>query len=152
MAHIYAARAVLPGMISRGEGYLVNTASAAGLLNQVDYAAYAATKHAAVALAESLAIAHGDQGIRVSVVCPQAVDTALFAALRGPSPAMASTDGMLDADTVAERVIEGMREERFLILSHPETLTYFRRKVEDYDRWLAGMRRGRAKFSASDEG
>jgi NAD(P)-dependent dehydrogenase (short-subunit alcohol dehydrogenase family) len=149
MAHIYAARAVLPGMIARGEGYLVSTASAAGLLNQVDYAAYATTKHGAVALAEALAIAHGDQGIRVSVVCPQAVDTKLFNAQTGAGPEMGAADGILDADTVAERVLEGIREERFLIVPHPETLTYFQRKAADYDRWIRGMRRARAKFAAS---
>jgi NAD(P)-dependent dehydrogenase (short-subunit alcohol dehydrogenase family) len=146
MAHVYAARAVLPSMIERGEGYLLNTASAAGLLSQIGSAPYSVTKHAAVGLAESLSIAHGEQGIRVSVLCPQAVRTAMTAGAEGGG--VAGVDGMLEPEDVAEGVVEGLREERFLILPHSTVLTYMRRKTEDYDRWLGGMRRLQARYLA----
>ena len=142
MAHIYAARAVLPKMIERGSGYLLNTASAAGLLSQIGAAPYSVTKHAAVGFAESLAIAHHDQGIRVSVLCPQAVRTAMTA---GTDGGVAGWDGMIEPDVVSDATILGMDEERFLILPHPEVLTYMQRKTADYDRWLSGMRRFRDK-------
>ena len=146
MAHIYAARAVVPGMIERGEGYLLHTASAAGLLSQIGSAPYAVTKHAAVALAEWLAIAHREQGIRVSVLCPQAVRTQMTAGSEGGG--VAGVDGMLEPDTVADVVVEGLAEERFLILPHPEVLEYMRRKTGDYDRWLSGMRRLQSRFAS----
>jgi NAD(P)-dependent dehydrogenase (short-subunit alcohol dehydrogenase family) len=146
MAHVYAARAVLPSMIERGEGYLLNTSSAAGLLSQIGSAPYSVTKHAAVGLAESLAIEHGEQGIRVSVLCPQAVRTAMTAGLEGGG--VAGVDGMLEPEAVAEAVVEGLRDERFLILPHPSVLTYMRRKTEDYDRWLGGMQRLQARYAA----
>ncbi|MDA0346795.1 MAG: SDR family oxidoreductase [Verrucomicrobia bacterium] len=142
MAHIYAARAVLPKMIERGSGYLLNTASAAGLLSQIGAAPYSVTKHAAIGFAESLAIAHHDQGIRVSVICPQAVRTAMTA---GTDGGVAGWDGMIEPDVVSYATIQGMDEERFLILPHPEVLTYMQRKTADYDRWLSGMRRFRDK-------
>ncbi|MBH52985.1 MAG: short-chain dehydrogenase [Opitutaceae bacterium] len=145
MAHIYAARAVLPKMIERGSGYLLNTASAAGLLNQIDHTPYAVTKHAAVAFAESLAIAHYDQGIRVSVLCPQAVRTGMTGDSDGGS---AGFDGMLEPNAVCDAVIEAMEEETFLVLPHPEVLTYMQRKTSDYDRWLKGMRRFRDRIRA----
>ena len=140
-AHIYAARAVLPGMLARGEGYLLQTASAAGLLTQIGSAPYAVTKHAAVALAEWLAIAHGDRGIKVSCLCPQGVRTRM---LMGDD--LSSTDnflfqGSVSPEEVADAVVKGLDEERFLILPHPEVAEYFRRKADDYDRWLRGMRR-----------
>jgi NAD(P)-dependent dehydrogenase (short-subunit alcohol dehydrogenase family) len=144
MSHVYAARAVLPGMIERGEGYLLNTASAAGLLSQIGSAPYAVTKHAAVALAEWLAITHGDQGIRVSVLCPQAVRTAMTAATEGGG--VAGVDGMMEPEELADHVIEGLADERFLILPHPTVLEYMQRKTGDYDRWLSGMRRLNARF------
>jgi NAD(P)-dependent dehydrogenase (short-subunit alcohol dehydrogenase family) len=144
MAHVYAARAVLPGMIARGEGYLLNTASAAGLLSQIGSAPYAVTKHAAVALAEWLSITHGDQGIKVSVLCPQAVRTAMTAGAQGGG--VAGVDGMLEPEDIADAVIEGLAEERFLILPHPTVLNYMQRKVGDYDRWLAGMRKLLTRF------
>ena len=145
MAHVYAARAVLPGMIARGEGYLLNTASAAGLLTQIGSAPYAVTKHAAVALAEWLSITHGEQGIKVSVLCPQAVRTAMTADVEGGG--VAGVDGMLEPDELADSVIEGLADERFLILPHPIVLTYMQRKAGDYDRWLAGMRKLLSRFA-----
>jgi len=144
LAHVFAARAVLPGMIERGEGYLLNTASAAGLLSQIGSAPYSVTKHAAVGLAEALAIAHGEQGIRVSCLCPQAVRTAMTA--DAEESRVASVDGMLEPEAVADAVIEGLTDERFLILPHPVVAEYMRRKVSDYDRWLAGMRRLQQRF------
>jgi NAD(P)-dependent dehydrogenase (short-subunit alcohol dehydrogenase family) len=140
MAHVYAARAVLPSMIARGEGYLLNTASAAGLLTQIGSVAYAVTKAAAVALAEWLAVTHYHQGIRVSVLCPQAVRTNIVRGL-SEMPGVASEDGVLEPDQLADIVIECLRQERFLVLPHPEVQTYVERKAADRDRWLAGMRR-----------
>lgn len=144
MAHVYAARAVLPLMIERGDGYLLNTASAAGLLSQIGSAPYSVTKHAAVGLAENLAIAHGDDGIKVSIVCPQAVRSKMTANTEGGGPA--GGDGMIEPEDLAETTVQGIREERFLILPHPEVQTYMERKVTDYDRWLKGMRRWRQNF------
>ena len=142
MSHLYASRAVLPGMLERGEGYLVNVASAAGLLSQVGDTAYSSTKHAAVGLADSLAIAYAERGIRVSVVCPQYVATAITG-LDESLPA-GSMPGVLTVEQAAQAVVDGMEREQFLILTHPEVLQFFQRKAADYDRWLAGMRRVRA--------
>ena len=144
MAHVYAARAVAPKMAARGSGYLVNTASAAGLLTHVESATYAVTKHAAVAFAEYLAIAYGDHGVRVSVLCPQAVRTAMT---EGREQGVASVDGMIEPEVLADCVIETMEREEFLILPHPQVLEYLRRKTADYDRWLSGMRRLRGWFA-----
>ena len=143
MAHVYAARAVAPGMAERGSGYLVNTDSAAGLLSHVGSATYAVTKHAAVAFAEWLAIAYGDRGVRVSVLCPQAVRTAM---IEGREADVANLDGVIEPEQLADCVIEAMAGEEFLILPHPQVLDYMRRKTADYDRWLAGMRRLRARY------
>jgi NAD(P)-dependent dehydrogenase (short-subunit alcohol dehydrogenase family) len=162
-SHVYVARAVLPGMLARGEGYLVIAASAAGLLTQLGSAPYAVTKHAAVALAEWLSITYGDQGIRVSCLCPQAVSTNLgatsqrevgtlapttadtgevpSAAGNGSVSRQASVDGVLSPDEVADSVLAAVADERFLILPHPRVATYERRRAEDRDRWLGGMRR-----------
>ena len=149
MAHVYAARAVLPGMLARGSGYLVSTCSAAGLLTSPGAAPYTVTKHAAVALAEWLAIMHGDAGIRVSVICPQAVRTKLLSdsidAGNIASGAFARVGRLLEPYEVAERVLEGIMMERFLILPHPEVQGFWERKVSDIDRWLSGMRRFLAK-------
>lgn len=147
MAHINAAQAVLPQMLERGEGYLVNTASAAGLLSQVDSAPYSVTKHAAVGFAEWLSIAYGDQGIGVSCLCPQGVRTNMLMGREGNRQSFL-TEGSVSAEEVAQAVVEGMSEGRFLILPHPEVLDYMRRKTSDYDRWLRGMRRLRAKVAS----
>jgi len=147
MAHVYAARALLPGMLERGDGYLLNTASAAGLLTQIGSAPYAVTKHAAVALAEWLSVTHGERGIKVSVLCPQAVRTAMTAGSQNGG--VAGVDGMIEPEDVAECVVAGLATEQFLILPHPVVEEYMRRKVGDYDRWLRGMRRLNAQFGAS---
>ena len=138
MAHVYAARAVLPGMIKRESGYLINTSSAAGLLTHIDSAAYSTTKHAAIGFAEYLSINYGSKGIKVSVLCPQAVKTAMTL---GREDSVASVDGMLEPDFLAEVVLQSLYDEEFLILPHPEVLTYMQRKTSDYERWLGGMRR-----------
>ena len=145
MAHIYAARAVLPGMLARGEGYILATASAAGLLTQVGSAPYSVTKHAAVAFAEWLAITHGDAGIRVSCLCPQGVNTNLLRSSTG-GPGEFLRANALEPEEVADAVVKALDEERFLVLPHPEVAEYFSRKATDYDRWLRGMRRLQASF------
>lgn len=138
MAHVWAARHLVPRMTARGGGYLLNTASAAGLLSQIGSASYAVTKHAAVALAEWLSITHGDDGIKVSVLCPQAVRTAMTA---GNPDGVASVDGMLEPEDAAEACVRAIEAETFLVLPHPQVLDYMRRKTADYDRWLGGMRK-----------
>ncbi|MGP6088663.1 SDR family NAD(P)-dependent oxidoreductase [Antarctobacter jejuensis] len=144
MAHLRAARLVLPEMLNRGEGRLVNIASAAGLLSQIGDAPYSASKHAAVSLAQSLAIEHGDQGIRVSVVCPLYVATPLLGYAEG-APQDRPHDRVLTADEVAATIIEGLRRDRFLILPHPEAEVHFQRRAADMDRWIEGMQRLRRK-------
>jgi NAD(P)-dependent dehydrogenase (short-subunit alcohol dehydrogenase family) len=162
-SHVYLTRVVLPGMLARGEGYLVYTASAAGLLTELGSASYSVTKHAVVALAEWLSITYGDQGIRVSCLCPQLVSTNLGVTSRrligaaqatgapaedGIGARQAGVDGVLTPDQVAECVIETMADERFLILPHPEVATYERRRADDRERWLRGMRRLLARLAA----
>ena len=143
MAHVYVARHVLPGMLARKEGYILGTVSAAGLLNHVFAAPYGVTKAAALSFFEWLAIAHGDDGIKVSCLCPQGVKTDMLSAERREGLEFL-TPGALEPETVAEIVLQGIKDERFLILPHPEVAEYFRRKAGDYDRWLKGMRRLRA--------
>lgn len=146
MAHVYAARSVLPSMIARGEGYLLQTASAAGLLAAVGSMPYTVTKAACIKLAESIAIAHGDDGIDVSVLCPQGVNTAMAPRQLGDG----ATDGILEPEDVAEMVTAAVREGRFLILPHAEVQSYAERKAADPDRWLAGMRRLRRRSQGVD--
>ena len=145
LAHVFAARAVLPEMLERGSGYLLNTASAAGLLASMGSAPYGVTKHAAIALAEHFAIQYGDRGIRVSCLCPQAVDTALF---RNSKDSAAAVDGIATPEAVANEVVRAMDKEEFLILSHPDVREYMVRKATSPDRWLGGMRRLRAKIKS----
>jgi NAD(P)-dependent dehydrogenase (short-subunit alcohol dehydrogenase family) len=144
MAHVHACRAVLPGMLERGSGYLASVASAAGLLSQVGDTAYSVTKHAAVGLAESLAITYGDRGIGVSVVCPQYVATAMTG-LDEKTPE-GSLPGVLTVEQAAAAIADGIEQDRFLILTHPEVLGFFQNKANDYGRWIAGMRRVRERL------
>lgn len=152
-SHIYAARAVVPGMVARGGGYLLHTASAAGLLTQLGAAPYAVTKHAVVALAEWLSVTYGDAGLKVSCLCPQAVETAMtgpmsrLAKREAIGAGSAASDGMLQPADVAAAVLEGIADERFLILPHPQVATYEKRRADDRDRWLRGMRRAQAALA-----
>ncbi len=148
MAHVYVARHVLPGMLRRQEGYLLGTVSAAGLLNHAFAAPYGVTKAAALTLFEWISIAHGDAGVRVSCLCPQGVKTDMLAAeARVGLEFLTAT--ALEPGQVADAVVEGIRQESFLILPHPEVAEYFKRKATDYDRWLRGMRRLRAGILAA---
>ena len=139
LSHVYAARAVLPGMIERGGGAFLVTASAAGLLSQIGSLPYSVTKHAAVGFAESIAITYGDQGIKVFLLCPQAVRSEM-------TSKVAAVDGLMEPEQVADAVIESFKRDEFLILPHPEVKTYMQRKATDYDRWLQGMRKLQARF------
>lgn len=154
MAHVYAARALVTRMAERGGGYIVSTVSAAGFLSSIGDAAYSATKHAAAGFAEALAIRHGDEGIKVSMICPQAVATRMLDFAMGPGKdekvwGGADFDGILTPDQVADVVVEGIAEGRFLIAPHPEAVDYFRNKAADYDRWIGGMRKLRRKLLES---
>ncbi len=151
MAHVFAARALVPLMLKRGAGRLINIASAAGLLSQIGDAAYSTTKHAAVGFAEALAIDYGDRGIRVSVVCPQAVATRMIG-IEDDSDSLDGgfggneIDGIMSADEVADIIVTESRAGKFLILTHPQVATYVGRKAADHDRWISGMQRFRAKL------
>jgi NAD(P)-dependent dehydrogenase (short-subunit alcohol dehydrogenase family) len=152
-AHVLAARRLLPGWLERGEGYFVTTASAAGLVTQIGSAPYAVTKHAAVAFAEWLAVTYGERGVKVSCLCPMGVNTAM---LHPPgmednvaSATVTTAGAVLEPEDVADTVVAALREERFLILPHPEVLTFFQRKASDYDRWIAGMQRLQRTVSGS---
>ena len=156
LAHLFAARAMIPRMVERGEGYLMSTASAAGLLSQFGSLHYALTKHAAVSLAEWISITHGHQGIRVSVLCPQAVATNIGA--NSPDAekmdsgfSVASADGVLQPEDVAQVIVEAMAEERFHILPHPDVAEYVKRKGTDVDRWIGGMQRWQGSLFPEDQ-
>jgi NAD(P)-dependent dehydrogenase (short-subunit alcohol dehydrogenase family) len=148
MSHVFVARHALPGMLKRRDGYLLGTVSAAGLLNHVLAAPYGVTKAAALSLFEWLAIAYGDQGIKVSCLCPQGVKTDMLAAEARVGIEFLTANA-LEPEAVADIVLEGMRNEAFLILPHPEVAEFFQRKAGDYDRWLRGMRRLRARIVES---
>ncbi|GAC1320414.1 MAG: SDR family oxidoreductase [Thermoleophilaceae bacterium] len=155
-SHIIAARLLVPGWLERGGGYFVSTASAAGLLTQIGSAPYAVTKHAAVAFAEWLSVSYGDRGIGVSCLCPMGVNTSMLKPGRElserervASRAVVSAGAVLEPEEVADRVIEGLQAERFLILPHPEVLDFYRFKGSDYDRWIGGMRRLAAKLEGA---
>jgi NAD(P)-dependent dehydrogenase (short-subunit alcohol dehydrogenase family) len=153
LAHVHAANAVLPSMLARSEGYLLNTCSAAGILTQIGAAPYSVTKHAAVAFAEWLSVTYGDRGIKVSVLCPMGVNTNMlnggFAPTDAPTSsaaaAVTSAGVTLESSDVAEVVVHALAAEKFLVLPHPEVLTMWQRKTSDYDRWLNGMRRFQAR-------
>ena len=150
MAHVWAARAVLPSMLERGQGYLLHTASAAGLLTNIGAGPYSVTKHAVVGLAEWLAISHGDQGLRVSCLCPMGVRTDMLTAdTDGEAAAVVLAQGAIEPEAVADAVVDGLADERFLILPHPEVADFERQRATDRGRWLAGMRRLRATVRAS---
>jgi NAD(P)-dependent dehydrogenase (short-subunit alcohol dehydrogenase family) len=153
-AHVRAARRLVPEWVERGEGYFLTTASAAGVLTQIGSAPYAVTKHAAVAFAEWLSVTYGERGVRVKCLCPMGVNTAMLQAGLGlagddglGSRVVSATGDVLEPEDVAEVVLDALREERFLILPHPEVLDFMRRKTADYDRWLAGMRRLQAQVA-----
>lgn len=149
MAHVYAARQLVPRMIARGGGYLLHTASAAGLLSQIGSVTYAVTKHAVVSLAEWIALTHSHEGIKVSVLCPQAVRTDMIAGNEGD---VASVDGIMEPEDVAAAVVAGLAAEKFLILPHPTVAEYMQRKATDRDRWIAGMNRLQQRYAATRSG
>ena len=144
LAHVHMARVLVPRMLERGDGYVLLTASAAGLLSQIGSAPYSVTKHAAVGFAEWLAITYGDRGLRVSLLCPQAVRTKMTEGVEAGT--VSAVDGMLEPEVVAAAVVRGLETERFLILPHPQVEEYMRRKAADYDRWLRGMRKLKQRF------
>jgi len=153
-AHITAAERLLPGWLERGSGYFLTTASAAGIASQIGSAPYAVTKHAALAFAEWLSITYGARGVGVSCLCPMGVNTPLLNDGLGGEDGLgfrvvAAASTILEPEQVADAVVDGLAEERFLILPHPEVLEFFQRKAADYDRWLAGMRRLQARVEAS---
>jgi NAD(P)-dependent dehydrogenase (short-subunit alcohol dehydrogenase family) len=149
-AHVSAARRLLPGWLARGEGYFVATASAAGLLTQIGSAPYAVTKHAAVAFAEWLSVTYGERGIRVSCLCPMGVRTAMLAGEELSHRVVRSAGQVLEPEEVAAAVVTAVDREQFLIVPHPEVLTFFQRKALDYERWLAGMRRLQARVGSGE--
>ncbi|WP_299660338.1 SDR family oxidoreductase [uncultured Ruegeria sp.] len=144
MSHVWTARHLIPRMVPRGGGYFMFTASAAGLLNQPGAAPYGVSKHAAVGLSEWIAMTYRDKGIRVSVLCPQAVRSEM---IRGHEASVAAIDGIIEPDDVAQACVQGLSDERFLILPHPEVLDYMRQKTTDYERWISGMNKLNQRFT-----
>lgn len=138
MSHVFAAKKLLPDMLRRGSGYFVNTASAAGLLSHIDSITYSTTKHAAIGLAEWLAITYGKKGIGVSILCPQAVETAMT---KGREKEVSALDGMMKPEDVAIDVINAIKDEVFLISPHDEVVGYFQNKANNYSRWIGGMQK-----------
>jgi NAD(P)-dependent dehydrogenase (short-subunit alcohol dehydrogenase family) len=154
MAHVYAARALIPRMVARGGGHLLNTVSAAGFLSAIGDAAYSATKHAALGFAEAVAIRHGDEGIHVTVLCPQAVATNMLDLATGPGAGEnvfggADADGIATPEQVADAAIDGVAEGKFMITPHPEVIGYLQFKADDYDRWVGGMRKLRRNLKSA---
>ncbi|MDH3250624.1 MAG: SDR family oxidoreductase [Acidimicrobiia bacterium] len=152
MAHVYAIRAALPGMLANGSGYILSTVSAAGLLTNIGAAPYAVTKHAALALAEWVSMTYGKQGIGVSALCPQFVETPMLDLFGDAASQEWVRSIAISTADVADAVIEGLAAERFLILPHPEVETFFQNKANDYDRWLGGMRKLNEQLSNPDFG
>jgi NAD(P)-dependent dehydrogenase (short-subunit alcohol dehydrogenase family) len=155
-AHVLAARLLVPGWLERGEGYFLATASAAGLITTIGDAPYSVSKHGAIAFAEWLAVTYGGRGVRVSCLCPMGVNTPLLHAglppdsgVRSAADVMSAVGEILEPEQVADAVVDAVRDERFLVLPHPEVLEFFRRKASDYDRWIRGMQRLRAKVMAT---
>ena len=143
MSHVFAAKKLIPEMLTRGSGYFVNTSSAAGLLSHIDSVTYSTTKHAAIGFAEWIAITYGKQGIGVSILCPQAVETAMTI---GRENEVSALDGMMKPDQVALDVIKAIKEETFLISPHDQVLGYFQNKANNYSRWIGGMQKLRQKL------
>ena len=146
MSHVFAAKKLIPDMLKRGSGYFVNTSSAAGLLSHIDSATYSTTKHAAIGFAEWIAITYGKQGIGVSILCPQAVETAMT---KGRENEVSALDGMMKPEDVALDVIKGIKEENFLISPHDQVLGYFQNKANNYSRWIGGMQKLRKKLKSN---
>ena len=145
MSHVFVAKKLIPDMLKRGSGYFVNTSSAAGLLSHIDSATYSTTKHAAIGFAEWIAITYGKQGIGVSILCPQAVETAMTA---GRENEVSALDGMMKPEQVASDVIKAIKEEAFLISPHDQVLGYFQNKANNYSRWIGGMQKLRQKLKS----
>ena len=145
MSHVFAAKKLIPDMLKRGSGYFVNTSSAAGLLSHIDSVTYSTTKHAAIGFAEWIAITYGKQGIGVSILCPQAVETAMTL---GREKEVSALDGMMKPEKVALDVIKAIKEETFLILPHDQVLGYFQNKANNYSRWIGGMQKLRKKLKS----
>lgn len=145
MSHVFAAKKLIPEMLKRGSGYFVNTSSAAGLLSHIDSVTYSTTKHAAIGFAEWIAITYGKQGIGVSILCPQAVETAMT---KGREKEVSALDGMMKPEEVALDVIKAIKEETFLISPHDQVLGYFQNKANNYSRWIGGMQKLRKKLKS----
>ena len=145
MSHVFAAKKLIPEMLKRGSGYFVNTSSAAGLLSHIDSVTYSTTKHAAIGFAEWIAITYGKQGIGVSILCPQAVETAMT---KGREKEVSALDGMMKPEQVALDVIKAIKEESFLISPHNQVIGYFQNKANNYSRWIGGMQKLRQKLKS----